>query len=230
MGFFSRFMNKGKKDIAQEHHYPNTDINRPPYEVSSEYTPEGYLQVEVRENYPKDDQFYDITRLIIQGSPVIMTSDRIPVLNCLVSHYGSSDCILIGSDGREYGRRSDYRHVLAEFDVNLLLKDKTYAYSVLVGLLNKSRVDRYLNDGMKDNPKHPCGIYVGGINPSTRVKYFDPNVGRESHYSPKMQDKRARAKEAAIERMKDEYQRNQMRIAELQERNKQLEDGINDER
>lgn len=230
MGLFSRFKNKDKKDTSQRYQPQNMESKRLPYEVTTEYTPEGYLQVEVCEDHPNNGQFYDVTRLIIQGAPMTMTSNRIPVLNCLVSHYGHSDCIMIGKNGIEYGRRGDYSHVLAEFDVNLLLRDKTYAYNVLVGLLNKRRIDRYLNDGMKDNPEIPCGIYVGGIDPSSRRKYFRPEVGKESHYSPQMQNRRARAREAAIRRMRDEYRENEAKIAELQRRNRGLEDEINDGR
>ena len=229
MGLFDRFLNKGKKQTSQapQSHQPKSPATRgEPYEVTHEYTPEGYLKVELYENYPKKGRFYDVTRLIIKG-PVYMPTSQITVLNCLVSHYGSEDVVLFGSYS---GRRDDYSHILAEFNTDLLLTDKTYAYSVLVGLMNEARVERYLKDGMEESPKHPCGIYIGGINPSTRVKYFNPAVGMESHDSPEMKDKRKKAREKDSERRQTELKYYKDEIARLQERIQELEGGESDGR
>ena len=140
--------------------------------------------------------------------------------NCRVSWYGDEDAISLDNDGNElaYGRKYDYKDILVGIDCNLLQSDPKYVEVLMKKLLDRKRVESYLERGMQENTEIPCGKYIGEIKVenNTYKKVFDPRIGEMSHNSPKMVEKRARRKEM-IEKMKQEkIARNQDQIAKLQ--------------
>lgn len=229
MGLFDRWKKTENKQSANVS--PKQQINNtPPYTLSTSYTSDGCLQIEMIEKNTPKGQFYDTTRLIIKGSSGMKDGKNIDVQNCLVSYYGQSDAIYLGDNGEEFGRRTDYKNVLAGFDANKLMNDYSYAVGVMKDLLNEGRVLKYLNQGLKDNPENPCGMYVGGLDPIERKKYFDPRIGRLSHNSSLMKSKRTELKEAQRQSVMREYADNKAKIDELNKRNEDLKENLGEER
>lgn len=179
MGLLDRFRkNKEQENVRVEQ-------NELPFNVEFAVTPDGRLQVDFYDKKADFKQFYDTTRLIANPQPINSYGDK-NVLNCNVSWYGINDAEMLDPrTGQEIGRRADYRGVLAQIDLNLLQTDANYCYTVMKGLLDKKRVEKYLDRGLEETPDLPCGKYIGGIEQKENQykKVFDPSVGRMSHYS-----------------------------------------------
>ena len=182
------------------------------------------LQVEFFD--PKADfkQFYDTTRLIINKKPLIMSDKE--VYNCLVSWYGSDDCQIFNENLGKFEslRATEYRNILAQIDLNLLQNDPDYCKMVMQNLLNRERVEKYLDMGLEEMPERPCGKYIGGVMEfgNQYKKFFSEAVGKASHNSETMINKRKRhrerieyAKKMAIDRKKAEIAKLQSEIDDL---------------
>ena len=153
MGLFDRFK-KSKKEDTQV-----STEQQLPFEVEFNTTTDGKLQVDFYDKQADFKQFYDTTRLIV--NPVSINMGENQVLNGAVSWYGHDDAIYIDNYGNEMkvGRRNEYRGVLTQIDLNLLQTDANYCYMVMKNLLNKERVEKYLSQGLEDNPQMPWWSY-----------------------------------------------------------------------
>ena len=180
----------------------------------------GNLQVEL-----SDERTSDVTRLVIKIQPLNIQNH--PVYNCAVSWYSSQDCQFLNTQTGKYEspRAEQYRGVLAEIDLDLLQKDPNYCNAVIRGLLDRDRVERYLEMGLQETPELPCGKYVGGIMKTKEGyrKFFNEKVGRASHNSPLMIQRRQRHREEEedikrrrIADKKDEIARLQGEIDEME--------------
>ncbi len=187
MSFFDIFKNKKENNIIKN----NNAINKTsmPQEISYLRENNGNYRIDFLDHNADFKQFYDSTRLVIGNSKVI--SNKL-VYDCLVSWYNHSDAEYIG----QIDSRRDYKHVLAELDINLLFTDENYCRAVMIDLLNQKRVERYLASGLEEQPEIPCGEYVGGIRfkNNSYTKYFDTDVGAKVHFSKEMSEKRAEYK------------------------------------
>ena len=116
------------------------------------------------------------------------------VNQCLISWYGQNDAIMVDFDPRE-----DYEIILATLDVDRMTTDTRYCTYAVKQLLNRKRVEEYLERGKsQEEPEVPCGNYVGTIvqEADGRLrKKFDCAVGRASHNSPYMLQVRKDIKE-----------------------------------
>lgn len=212
MGLFDRFR---KEKEQKEQPIIKEQVNELPFEVQFGETEDGRLQVDFYDNKADFKQFYDTTRLIANPQPLNSYGDK-NVLNCIVSWYGQDDAQMLNKrTGQEIGRRAEYRGILAQIDLNLLQTDPNYCYIVMKGLLEKKRVEKYLDRGLEENPELPCGKYIGGIEEreGRYKKVFDPSVGRQSHYSNLMINRRKENRE------KQEISKQQ----EIENRKKQIE-------
>lgn len=175
------------------------------------------MQIDFYDKFAGPRQFYDTTRLIVDPRPLVMNNKYI--LNGAVSWYGRNDAIVFDENGQESGRRSLYRGVLTQIDLNLLQTDASYCYTVMKQLLEKSRVERYLSQGLEKNPQRPCGKYIGGVERMENGyrKVFDEAIGRESHYSRLMVDRRRENDLRHQREQEDKIRMKQEQIKKLQE-------------
>lgn len=217
MGLFDIFKNKEQSANT----YVQPQENRLPYTIRKCINENGKLQIDFEDNNADFKQFYDTTRLILDGQ-ALCVNDNI-IQKALVSWYGSDECVMFGENGEEIGRRTEYEEVYLGIDQNLIQTDNNYCYAVMKNLLNKKRIEQYLQRGMQEQPENPCGNYVGEIVKNERgyVKIFKTEVGRAVHNSGFMQQKR-KENQIRIEeaRQKLIYDKNEQ-IARLQ---KEIED------
>lgn len=202
MGFFDRFKKNDKQNI--ENAVNNRQlVAQLPFDVEYSTLSNGNLQVVF---YGKDldfKKFYDTTRLIVGKQPLNIEGHQ--VYNCAVSWYGRSDCQMFDEKTGKFDslRAQEYRGVLAEIDLELLQSDPNYCKILMEGLLDKQRVERYLESGLKETPEQPCGKYIGGIRQTEKGygKFFSTIVGRASHNSELMVNRRQEHREM-LERQK----------------------------
>lgn len=152
-----------------------------PFYVEFRQTSKGYLQIEFYDNNPDFWQFYDITKLIVDRQPLNIKGRQ--VYNCAVSWYRRDACIMFDEKLTE---------VLAEIVLELLQSDPNYCYSIMKNLLNKQRVEIYLERGLQETPFISCGKYIGGIKSPEKGynKFFCIDVGLASHNSELMINRR----------------------------------------
>lgn len=223
MGFLDIFKKKDNNftsvDKSQEQDLP--------FNPNLRITQNGLWQLDYYDGNADFKDFYDTTRLVINPNPVLVCNQW--VYNCMVSWYGQSDCSLFNQSTGEYEsiRATEYNNISAQIDLNLLQTDKNYYDCLMKGLLNKKRVEKYLNNGLEENPDLPCGEYVGGIARTSQGYYkraFSPDIGNECHNSPLMVNKRQHHREMleasrqkAIQAKRDEISRLQSDIDTMQD-------------
>lgn len=224
MGLFDRFRNKNKPDAVKVDRQP---VEQLPFEVKFSQFTNGNLQVDFYDKNSDFNKFYDTTRLIIRRQPLNIEGHR--VYNCAVSWYGSSDCQMFNKKTGQLDslRAQEYRGVLAEIDLGLLQTNPDYCSVVMKGLLDKKRVERYLENGLQETPENPCGKFIGGVIKTEKgfCKYFSTVVGQVSHNSELMVNRRREhrrkveeQRQQAIEVRKAEIERLQEEIRGLEEK------------
>jgi hypothetical protein len=219
MGIFDIF----KKEKPTNNVVPQAEPQKMPFDISCSQTPEGFLQIDYYNMQADFKDFYDITRLIVKQPSAEVSKSGVYEGN--VSWYGMNDAEMLDpATGKEIGRRADYSNVLAELDINALQTNPDYCSWVMQVLLNKKRVEKYLEKGLEEQAEEPCGNYVGGIarRESGYYKYFDPEVGREAHNSSTMVDKRNKNKESKRIAAQNKLAANQAKIAEMEAENQAL--------
>lgn len=220
---------KSKETVVSDsvHQVPVSPMNRPPYDIKYSDTPDGKLQVDFQDNRKNSRLAKDTTRLIVDGRPNIVEGRNL--YSCKVSWYDQEDTIAI-SAGKDIGNRGAYNDILLELDLNLLLRDPNYVYTLMNEVLLVGRVNDNLRFGMEDNPKRPCGNYMGGVCFDPKIgryrKYFEPDVGVAVHYSPRMQEKRQERKMQKERERQIKIAQNRAKINSLQAENKKLEENM----
>lgn len=196
MGFFDRFKKKDKQitEKADNDRQPERQL---PFEAEYSQSSSGNLQVDFYDKNADFKKFYDTTRLIVDRQPLDIEGHQ--VYDCVVSWYGHYDCRMLDEETGQFdsiGAR-EYRDVLAEIDIELLKTDPNYCNKVMTDLLDKQRVEKYLESGMQEEPEHPCGKYIGGIRQTEKGygKFFSIVVGIASHNSELMVNRRQEHRE-----------------------------------
>ena len=187
-------------------------------------TKDGRLQVDFYDREADFRQFYDVTRLIASIDTINLGGH--PVHNCVVSWYGENDAIMFDSKGMDLSRRTQYREVLAEINLEQLRTDYNYCEAVMKGLLNKERVEKYLSRGLQENPENPCGKYIGGVRKTpenTYQKFFSKRAGEASHNSEFMINRRREVRENEEKRKQQLKTQKEAQIKKLQEEIEGLE-------
>lgn len=217
MGFFDRFKKNDKQNIenAVNNRQP---VGQLPFDVEYSTLSNGNLQVEFYDNDSDFKKFYDTTRLIVGRQPLNIEGHQ--VYNCAVSWYGRSDCQMLDEKTGKLDslRAQDYRGVLAEIDLELLQSDPNYCNILMKGLLDKQRVERYLESGLQETPEQPCGKYIGGIRQTEKGygKFFSTIVGRVSHNSELMVNRRQEHREMIERQRQKTIADKKAQIAKLQ--------------
>lgn len=214
MGLFDRFRKKenNRSNITN----PQMEAEQFPFTVDFEHSG-GKLQVDFHNKQPDFKKFYDTTRLVIGTTPLDIANHE--VYNCLVSWYGQDDCIMLDDFGNEQSRRNDYKGVLAEIDLTLLKNDPNYCYMVMENLLDKKRVEGYLERGFQETPEIPCGLYIGGVAKTENgyKKFFNAQIGQVSHDSLIMINKREKHREELDAANKRAIADKKAQVAKLQQ-------------
>lgn len=222
MGFLDIFKKKDNNVISHTTEPQKEDL---PFRPNLKITPDGYWQLDFHDENADFKNFYDTTRLVINPNPVL--TDGQGVYRCMVSWYGQNDCSIIDPSTGEYDspRATEYSNIFTQIDFNLLQTDEAYYKLFMKGLLDKKRVERYLNDGLQENPQCPCGEYIGGVAKTNNgyKKYFNTNIGTTCHNSSLMVHKRQQYREnleasrqKAIQAKRDEIARLQSDIDAMQ--------------
>lgn len=193
------------------------------FEIKYGITNDGRLQIDFYDMQADFKQFYDTTRLIVSDETLNLANQE--VCNCMVSWYGRDDCQMLDETTGKFEIQSakDYKDILAQIDINLLKSDSNYCNKVMKSLLNKKRVENYLEAGLEENPEHLCGNYVGGIRKNERgyEKFFSTEVGKASHRSDLMVNKRHKHKEELEAKMQRAIYDKKAQIEKL---NKEIDD------
>ena len=201
MGFFDIFKRRKNQVKENQNFLPQ---NKEIYEIILDCTEDGKLIVEMYEKKPKVGQFYDMTRLIVDNIAVDLNGDL--AQKCRVSWYMKGEREYRDPVYEYFSAKNNYRNILANINISLILEDEDYGVFVMKQLLNQRRVTEYLNNGLQENPDRPCGQYVGGVKRTEDgyEKIFNVDLGLASHNSPEMC------------REREEYQR---QLREIDERN-----------
>ena len=192
---------------------------------------DGKRYIEVN-HYSADADFkdlYDSTRLIVRKEPTILPSGEM-VYDARVSWYGRNDAVMWGEHEEDISRRGQMTAIKLGIDMEKLLsEDEAYHIALMRDLLNKARVEKYIQQGLQDSPAQPCGNYIGQIalmqNAQTGQMYYGKRfrmpIGREVHNLPEQVAKRQKHKQ-------EEEQRRQAVIADKQARIQKLQSEIDD--
>lgn len=191
-----------------------TQKPRKEYEIEYSTTKDGRLQIDFCDNRAKVGQLYDSTRLVVGNKPVMLADQE--VQNCLVSWYNQDDTVFAG-EGESLNAKS-YKGVLAQINPELLKTDEQYCMAVMKNLLEINRVNKYLEDGLKENPQIPCGKYIGGITRTDEGyrKFFSMLVGQASHNSELMVNRRREFRESIEAKKQAEIAKRKAQIQKLQ--------------
>lgn len=215
MGLFDKF--KKKEQVVNE------EIKKQlPYNIVFNTTADGRLQVDFYDENADFKQFYDTTRLVIGNNTKNIEGYNLQ--SALVSWYSMSDAVIVNEYGQETGRRNDYKEILTQIDINLLQSNPNYCISVMKNLLDKKRVEKYLEDGFKENSSLECGNYVGSIErrENKYLKWFNPDIGKAVHNSSFMIQKRNENKMQEEERIQRSIKDKQRRIDMLRQEIEEL--------
>ena len=222
MGIFDKLRKKNNQPTSRSV-TPNP-TTKPPFNLIISATKDGRCQIEFEDHKANDfKQFYDTTRLIINGKPIIIKGHTL--YDCDISWYGSTDAILLGPEGEKYGRRNQYENILAEIDINQIQIDGRYCQFVMRQLLNRKRVLRYLEKGLRESPDTPCGKYIGGVRYLEEAKldkFFSCDVGLAAHSLPEMVARREKHKQELESQKARQIAENRAKIQELQNKIKNL--------
>lgn len=225
MGLFDKLKDKNKQNTENKVNNNKQPTQELPFDVEFRQLSNKNLQIDFYDKNADFKQFYDTTRLIVGAQPLNIEGRQ--VYNCAVSWYGHDDCQIIDEKTGTFDsqRAQDYRGVLTEIDLQLLQSDPNYCNMVMKMLLNKQRVEKYLEDGLQENPERPCGKYIGGVRKTERGygKFFSTMVGQASHNSKLMVDRRKKHREMIEAQRQEAIANKKAQIEKLQNELKNME-------
>lgn len=213
MGLLDMLKKKEKPQETEQIMHQKQEL---PYDIDFKVNEEGKLQIDFFDKRAEFRQFYDTTRLIIDNE--ITNMGETPIKQCRVSWYEKDGAIMFDRNGKDISRRAQYKDILADIDIRLLQTDSNYCTAVMKNLLNRTRVEKYMQDGLKEQPDVMCGNYVGGIKliENQYKKYFDIQVGKASHNSLEMMNRRKRYRESQEIAKQQQIRERQEKIQKLQ--------------
>ncbi len=195
-------------------------------------TNEGEIIVEFNNNDSSENfkNMYDTTKLKMFYGYRDTANNQL--VNAQVAWYNESDAIYINNKtGQEYGSRVDYIDIEIDINYEKLTTDQKYVETLLAGILQKNRVETKLQEGLQENPKIPCGKYVGGVVQNEKGEYkkvFDQAKGRNSHNSLEMQQKRRNFENNRQEDLRKQLEQEQLKQEQSNQRIAELKAKMND--
>lgn len=199
MGLLDRLFRREKIDSQPEYKNAQSETNK----TSESYmkfsdTGKTYLKIDYKSNdYGKLD---DATRLVVDTTPIEMPNGQ-KIYEAVVFWYNEENCVRLDENGREWyheekavemmnGKEFEFHTGGAKIKLGIdfnRLNDREYQKILMEQLLEQTRVQKYLNNGLKENPDMECGNYIGeiGINKDTGryQKTFNPTIGKIVHNS-----------------------------------------------
>ena len=228
MGLFNKFLHKDTKNtedreatkpVAKPTSMPQMPaLNR--VQQMKDQNGRLYYQLDYFDKDASFKQMYDTTRIIVDAVPTMIAGHQI--YSAKVSWYGQNDAVYLDPQYADMGRRNQFTDIKLGLDVNKFFSDPAYQDVLMLQLLEKSRIERYIGEGLKDTPKQPCGDYIGHVGVSSKSnsneyrKIFSEAVGREVHYSHEMVKKRERHKQYQEQQKQAMMARKQAEIERLQ--------------
>lgn len=216
MGFFDKF----KKNNEKKQESANFQPVKPQDRVELVGNMQTGITIDYYDAQSDFKKFYDTTCLQIYDTTPVYTINGENIYNALVSWYGDSDCHYVDDYGYTHNtRREETKEIQLGIDFNKL-SDPNYLRALCTRLLEEKRVQKYLDMGLEDNPKTPCGNYIGELfydeETGDYKKKFTRTVGLHSHNSPAQIDKRNKHKAKQEEKRINEIQKREDMIAKLQ--------------
>lgn len=222
MGLFDRFRKKDEKIAINKMLEDEKGAEVPKFYT----TRDRWLNAEFY--HGKTLESYDTTKLTINVShPFILAEQKL--YRCIVAWDGKGDGLLISDCETDniqvLGKRRDYKAIWLELDLAKLQTDPDYCNVLMNQLLLKSRVNNLIENGLKENPKRPCGFYIGGVREKDGLytKFFDVSVGETAHYSKEMRDIRTKKRREEMENNNRKIAYNNAKIEELNRENQALQ-------
>lgn len=180
-----------------------------------------YYQLDYYDRTAMYKQMYDTTRIIVDAVPTMIAGHS--TYSAKVSWYGQNDAEYLDPQYGDMGRKNQFTEIKLGLDVSKFFSDPQYQDVLMRQLLEKKRVERYIGEGLKDNPSQPCGNYIGYVgysiqsNSNEYKKIFSGSVGHEVHYSSEMITKREKHKQYQEKQKQAMIARKQEEINRLQE-------------
>ena len=139
-----------------------------------------------------------ITTLVIDNVDYFFEDGESSFQKCMISHRNQFSVMILKPN--EWGVMiGGYYQIYTRVDRNKLQEDELYCRYVMDGLLNRDRVERYINMGMQEHPKKKCGNYVGEVFYDTSDMCwrlgFDNDLGSKIHDTQEMREKREKYKQ-----------------------------------
>ena len=224
MGLFDKFLHKNT-EAKENTNSVTRPVSIPPLPVLNQVqqikNKNGrlYYQLEYYDRTAPYKQMYDTTRIIVDAVPTMIAGH--PTYSAKVSWYGQNDAVYLDPQYGDTGRRNQFTDVKLGLDVNKFFSDPQYQDVLMRQLLEKKRVERYIGEGLKDNPAQPCGNYIGYVgysiqsNSNEYKTLFSGSVGHEVH-SNEMLTKREKHKQYQEEQRQEMIARKQAEIDRLQ--------------
>ncbi len=215
MGFLDRFKKKNNTERETEA-TGSRPVEQLPFHVEYSLTANGDLLVEFYDRKADFRQTYDTTRLRVGQKPFDLEGHQVYLGKI---SWGKFDDARILDPTRQGEFYVDEQEILAELDLSLLQSDLNYCNMVMKYLLDKKRVERYLQSGLKENAEQPNGIYIGGVGVRENgyYKFFNERVGKASHHSDYMKGKRQQHREREEEQKRRYKERLKSQIEKLQD-------------
>lgn len=221
MGLFD-FLKKGKREDNA-----NGDIKPAKEEFTQDSGKENHrvtlldggrnVQIEFYDPNMSFGQYYDTTKLIVDRVGHRMGNSI--VNDCLISWYNNDEACIEGVE-------EEQEKILVTLDLERMTSDREYYTFAMKELLNRKRVQGYLERGRSlDSQEHPCGNYVGYIKQNTEGKFekrFDTTAGEASHNSPYMMQVREQIRAEKEEKAARRKAELQAQIQEAQDELKTL--------
>lgn len=213
--FLNSIKNKGEKQLYLPEHKQD-EIRRK--DNGGEKT-----EIEYFTNNAGKLQFYDVTKIQVDFNKFEIVEGR-PLYECGLLWKNDSDAVMFDeTTGQEIEK---YIKVKTFINKNLLYNDQEYVKALATSLLDKKRVEAYLQRGMEENPEIKSGNYVGEIDKNQEGKYvkrFHLSVGKTVHNSNEMTKRREVKKRK--EENKKEVKQNEIKeqIEKLKAQQEELE-------
>ena len=189
-------------------------------------TVEGQTGIEYYNHRNSLAKGYDTTRLILGNEKEIQGKK---LRECLVSWY-NADKVLENTikrrEGKFYGEFNSYTQIFAEINLNLLVTNPEYSAKVMNDLLDKSRVEKYIERGLQEAPDVYTGRYVGGVartNDGGYIKTFNRDIGKATYNLPENKKRREERKKEIEAYKRIELQQAEDKVRKIKQELKQRE-------
>lgn len=167
-------------------------------------------------HYNEKNKMTPDTLLVIDSNAMIIEDKK--VFKCVVKYFNFKGWTWkLDKEILDQINDIHAHNILVQFDIQKLLTDQKYYRYFMEELLDETRVMKYLQAGLEEEPKQKCGDYIGYIDYNEKGKldkYFDVELGKQCHNLKASE--RTKRRELEIERLKREREIINQKIDELE--------------